>query len=567
MVPFKRRTALSAAAVFSLIAAGAAAPLAAHADTSSADFDAQAIQTLEQNDSVQAVAKNAAGQTVVLTTDPSAPLEGPLASEDVLKRTVSVPLTAYAQDDVVGGAGYLAGMAGSSGGGLCSVGYSGWSSEGDPVVISAGHCTSDNSFDLSARTVPSGDPAGGGATDNSDVEVWDELGELLFSQYGGPGNTPGNAGDFDAIDISVIDVTNSDLNLLPEVTTWSADAVDAEDLSLSTIPVTSVGSAVAGPVAKSGRTTGYTEGEAVDLNGWALVSGRYVYGFGSFVESIEGDSGGSVIQGETAVGILSGGGEVDGQSYMWAADLQASLAQAGDYTVALHIDAPELVSPADEGTVGAGGAITGTAPAGTTLVVTPEGGDAFEVSVDDAGNWSFAAPDEVGSFAFSLYAKRGFDRSATGEFELTVLPAAPAFTSPGADSKTAGEVTSISGTGVAGATVQLTGDVETDVEVDDAGAWTVDTDLGPGAYEVTATQTVNGEKSGSATLSFSVVPTAPKIASPANGSSFTAAQAPASASGTGTPGEGVDQRPGGGLHGGHRQRLLDGLVRADVRLR
>lgn len=544
----KRMGWAGASAALALTASGLLAPAVAFAGddqsiapTSGAEFDATAQKLLSSNSDIQGVAKDGQGNVVVFTTADEANLDGEAksfveAKSNVVVKKISSPFQALDTNDVVGGAGYISPISQTSGA-SCSVGFSGWSPEGDPAVITAGHCNADGTLVQSFLTVPSGDPAGGG----SQVAIKAPLGTLAFSQFGGPGNTPGADGDTSSVDIATIDVTNPDLDLLPEITDWT----NASDLSASATDVRSVGKAqVDQPASKSGRTTGLTSGTVTAVEGWSIVSedddDRYVYGFaveGAPETVLGGDSGGSVFQGTTAVGVVSGGtvaGDV-----LWAADLQAGLDRTGGYTVALKIDAPALTTPADGGTVGVGGAISGTAPAGTTLKVTPEGGDTFDVAVDGSGNWSFTAPDKLGTFSFSLRAVNGFNKSASVDASVEVKAEAPVITSPANGSTVENEVTSISGTGLAGATVTLAGDAKGSAKVAADGTWSVTTDLAIGTYSVTATQARDGQTSAEATSSFTVAPSAPTITGIQDGASYSGAAIPTSISGTGVNGAAI----------------------------
>jgi hypothetical protein len=510
------------------------------------DFNAFAQEQLGASDQVAAIMPAGDGKVVAYVV---APKDG--SSEDAvveaLKSNPNVDITtlksfdAYAETDVVGGAGYLASPApASTPGGLCSVGFSGWSPEGAPAIISAGHCTDDNAYIYSTLTLPTGDPAGGGAEDNSNVTFTSDLGELAFSQYGGPGNTVGTPGTTSTVDISVYDVTNDALTTLPEVTDWTTS--DSEDLSASTIPVRAVGDAVVGPIAKSGRTTGFTEGTVLQTKGWANVGGRTVYGFAAELDSAPGDSGGALIQGNTAVGLLSGGGPAeDGTEITIGADLQAGLALAGGYTVALYLDAPVVTSVADGGQVYSGSTISGTGPAGATLEVSQSfgnSGDSFEVAIDGNGNWSFPAPSNLGEVDYSLTATRGFDSSETTTLAVEVVLGAPAITSPFDGQIVETDIPVISGTGYPGATVTLTGDITGEALVADSGLWSIETGgLTYGRYSVSATQVVEGEPASPAAVStFQVVPVAPIITSPVSGTTYESGAAPTQLTGTGIAG-------------------------------
>lgn len=511
--------------------------------TTGAAFDAlaQSLLSADGGTDIQAVATDGAGNVVVYTTATPDSLgqESRLllgSAGNTVYKTISAPFEAYADDEVVGGAGYAAFQSPDDAEvGLCSVGFSGFSPEGDPAIISAGHCTDGSTKTLNALTVPSQDPAGGGDS----PAFLAELGELAFSQFGGPGDSAGASGDVNSVDISTWDVTNDDLTLLPAVTDWTTASSD--DLAASTLPVRSVGDASVGAtVSKSGRTTGFSTGKVDSVKGWANVSGHQVYGFGAFLESKPGDSGGSIIQSDAAIGVVSGGTDIDGQSFVWGADLKAGLALTGGYTVEIKLDAPKVTFPGDGGDIYAGGFITGTGPAGTTLAVDPSAGDSFEVPIDGDGNWSFPAPASTGEISYSIRSTSGFSASPATTFSVDVLPAplaAPKFTSPYEGQSVETVLPALRGTGTPGATVTLTGDVEDTATVGSDGAWSVDVELGYGKYTVSATQSAEGSTtSPAASLSFQVAPVAPAITDPKSGTGYDQGAGPQSVSGTGIDG-------------------------------
>jgi hypothetical protein len=523
------------------------------APTSGAQFDTLAKSLLTE-DGVQAVTTDGDGNVVLYTTEPAAEI-GESArsvaedSSNVIVKVLDAPIASYSTDDVVGGAGYLAVTdPPTDEASLCSIGFSAWSPTGTPAVISAGHCTNDNTSVDSALTLPTGDPAGGGAVTNDDVQPTQALGTLKFSQYGGPGNTAGANGAADSVDISIIDVNNQALTNLPRVTDWTTTA----DLSASTLPVRSVGAAQVGAaVSKSGRTTGFTSGTVQGI-GWSNVAGRQVSGFLTNVVADHGDSGGAIIQGDRAVGIVSGGSTEGGEPVMWGANLQNGLALTGGYTVALFLDAPAVTAQSTPYFTDA--PVTGTGPAGATLTVTPENGTTpFEVPIDANGAWSFPAPGAEGNYGYSIAAKKGFDKSAATTFNIDVVLAPPVFTSPVNGQLIETSLKAVTGTGKAGATVTLTGDVTGTATVDGAGNWSVPADLSYGAYSITASQqTPNPTRSANAreldalavsstaTVAFQVGPVAPVISSPANGSSYVEGSAPRQVTGTGIDGATVN---------------------------
>ncbi|PPF81294.1 hypothetical protein C5B96_10315 [Subtercola sp. Z020] len=535
-------TALGLGGLFAAPAAFASAPTTAAtpAPVSGSAYQEQAAALLT-DPSVQAVGRDADGNVVVvkIAGSDSGKLKAFDATYDnVVVKSIGGPLTDYATTDVVGGAGYFS-PASATSGAACSIGFSAWSPKGEPAVLSAGHCTNDGKLTDTYLTLPSTDPAGGGSGES--VDVVGELGTFGFSQYGGPGNSKG-AENKDSVDISVIDLTNDALTTLPEVTDWTT--ASSEDLSKSTVKVTSVGSAVAGePVAKSGRTTGYTDGVNVDMvDGWALIGGRLVYGFSSSLVAAEGDSGGAVFQGGKAVGILSGGRPAEGgePAFLWASDLPNDLAHLDGYTVKLSITAPTLVNPADGGSVERGGTISGTAPVSSTVIVTPKGGDAFEVPTDANGGWSFPAPVDLGTYDFTAQAKVGFNTSSKASLSVKVVAVpltAPVITNPADGSKVVTALTEVTGTGTPGAKITVKGDVQGTDTVDAAGNWSVPADLSYGTtFSIEVTQSADGQTSPVASSVFSVVPTPAVITSPVNGSTIANADKPTAATGTGITG-------------------------------
>jgi hypothetical protein len=540
-------------ALTGLSATAGTAAFAADADdtapTSGAQFDSLAKSLLTE-DGVQAVTTDGDGNVFLYTTEPAAKIGDSARSvaedkSNVVVKVLDAPIAPFSTNDVVGGAGYGAETdpVGTSTS-LCSVGFSAWSPAGTPAVISAGHCTDDGTAVDSTLTLPTGDPAGGGATDNTDIQGTQKLGRLAFSQFGGPGNTPGANGRADSVDISVIDVNNNALTTLPQVTDWSTAA--SEDLSGKTLPVRSVGAAQVGEaVSKSGRTTGFTSGTVQGI-GWSNVAGRQVSGFLTNVVADHGDSGGAIIQGDRAVGVVSGGSTQAGQPVMWGANIQNGLALTDGYTVALFLDAPAVTAQGTPYFTGA--PVTGTGPAGATLTVTPSVGAPFDVAIDANGAWSFPAPSTEGGYSYSIAAKKGFDKSAATTFNLSVVLAPPVFTSPVNGQVIETSLKAVTGTGKAGATVTLTGDVTGTTTVDGSGNWSVPADLSYGSYSITAGQQTPNPTSANAlvlealaaspatTVAFQVGPVAPVIASPANGSSYVEGSAPRQVTGTGIDG-------------------------------
>ncbi|MGO2036295.1 MAG: trypsin-like serine protease [Brevibacterium sp.] len=247
---------------------------------------------------------------------------------------------AQGKRDLVGGAGYItkAPHGEEGAGGLCSTGFAGWDSSGKQVVITAGHCAEE--LDKNANSLgeaplwdmelPSSAKAAG--SEQSVLAGVGAPGDWAKTQFGYVSEEPAppEGSESEAIDIASINVADG-FTTKPEVTTWENPS--SEDLSLETVPVSKIGNPVRGEaITKSGRTTGVTHGTVAPAEGeldYANISGHLVHGMkvnpDSGMFSDKGDSGGAVYQGDTAVGVISGGNG----SFTWVSDLKYSLDQAG----------------------------------------------------------------------------------------------------------------------------------------------------------------------------------------------------------------------------------------------
>ncbi|KAB1661652.1 trypsin-like serine protease [Pseudoclavibacter sp. CFCC 13796] len=464
------------------------------------------------------------------------------AGADIQLVSLSGELHSAAASTLVGGAGTGITLADGSGY-VCSVGFPAWSKAGKPAFISAGHCyASDHNAEV-WQTKPSSDTASG--TGQGYYDPVEKIGTVGFTQFGGPGDTKGADGDTSSIDISAVDVTNTALTPRPLVTDWTTAA--GEDLSASATPVKSVGAIdPSQPVKRSGRTTGMTAGDvtktadgAYITDGWMLVDDHFVRGFGITAKADHGDSGGPIVQGDRAVGVVSAIGTLwDGTPLTWGASLVDSLPSTGGYTVAQFVDVPQVSTVKTGDTIGTGSTISGTGQPGDDISATFTGvPDVVKATVAADGTWSVAAPNTPGEYGIAVHATRGFDSSDTLSITVKVATGAPAITSP--SGVVTDTVREISGTGVPGATVSVTGDVTATATVADDGSWSVSADLGYGNHQVKATQVYAGQTSAETTASFRVAPEAPVITTPADGSVYSDGSAPTAVNGTGLPGAAV----------------------------
>ncbi|WP_324012337.1 trypsin-like serine protease [Microbacterium sp. JZ37] len=501
------------------------------ADSASAKFDASAVAA--------EIAKAYENVEVV-----------PVSADELAKPTAST--------DVVGGAGIFLTSDGQDGG-LCSVGFPAWTPDGKPAVLTAGHCTSDGAFDRVFLTDPKGDTAGGGAEDNSTISVTHELGTEAFTQFGGAGNTAGEPGN--ATDVAAIDVTNDALALIPGMTNWE----NTDDLSASlATKITGVGEAEFGQtIQRSGRTTGYSSGpvDTDDINpyleyeGYLEVEGRLVKGFAAQTEVIPGDSGGTVLQGSTAVGIASATFTFNGEEHMWAADLKAALEATPGYTVKLDLPEAKVTSIDSGENISWNAELSGTAGANAEVeyAFVKQGAKASwensaKTKADGEGNWKLTGPATPGDYTIYARSTSGFNTSDVTSIDVQVFPTAPGITSPENGKTYTDPVTKITGNAAPNTEVTLSGDVNAKVTSDADGNWSHSVDLADRReYTVSAQQTINGKTSDRTTVTFTVgaaAPAAPEFINPVDGGSYVEGQVPTTITGTGTNGATVELRVG-----------------------
>ncbi len=469
-----------------------------------------------------------------------------LGSPGAKVQTVSEVPTAYAATDVVGGAGYLAYQGGTAKS-FCSVGFTAWSPDNEPVLLSAGHCTHDSDYTETGLVQPSEQPAvtGGASGSGAVPNGTGKLGDFGFSQFGGVGNseaTDANNPDPEGTDVSIIENIPSTFDLRPEVTDWTS--ADDDDLAASTIKIKSANTANPVPgsaVSKSGRTTGYTSGTVGNLvDGWATITTpegepRWVRGFESNVLAAPGDSGGAVFQGTNAIGVISGGSPASGNTpqFTWTASLKHILPHIPGYEVALDIDAPSVDTDLSEKIAG-GSDIVVSVPSNATELSVGFGNAGETVPVSN-GKATFKAPTTPDDYSYTIVAQNGKSSSDSVTVDFSVALAAPAIDTT---KFTSNDVT-ITGTGVADATVDLflrnadgIGEAHsTTVESD--GTWSVDAELGYGTFDYELRQSLNGEDSSVVEGEIKVLPAAPGDPTIANGSEFPVGEGPTSLSGTG----------------------------------
>jgi hypothetical protein len=375
-------------------------------------------------------------------SSPAASL-GKVSPAEFVARYANVELDGGAhlapEAEVLGGEGYIADT-----GWVCSTGFSAFDPGGDPALLSAGHCASDGAAQATTREFQ--------------FNMLGPLGEFGFSQFGGPGNSriiedpldPNNVGNV-GTDISVIETLSPELEPLAAAKTWDDPSEPGPDVKI----VGSADPVVGMPVCRSGRTSFWSCG-TVDAVGIFVVPGpgyaadpsdlRAFNGFLSYaVQSSGGDSGGPYVSGNYAVGTHAAGDTPDAngnviQNMAIAATLRDSLAVLPGYELELFLNKPTVTSPAPGGTYEPGQLISGNvaaAPAsaiaaGSSVRITLNGGEPFEVPLDGAGNWSFTAPESAsGALTFTAETVNGFSESGTSSFTFEPAPTEPPAPGPG----------------------------------------------------------------------------------------------------------------------------------------
>ena len=346
-----------------------------------------------------------------------------------------------ADSDIYGGMGYAIDPSGqlTEQFSLCSLGFNAWTAGGADAILSAGHCTTDGTMKilgLAEQSAP-----------NTFEGVGAKVGTFGFNQFGGPGNTGPSIEEYYnsdpashpiGTDISVIDDINPNLNLHPAVSQWPA----GQDERDKTINITGVSKAVVGSdICVSGRTTGWSCSKMI-AEGAFFVGGykddvRVVWGYtaenpGQTVLD-QGDSGGSAIVGNNAVGINSANSPgadrientADDLAFYTSLDDVFEKGYIDGYAIKLFINAP-TVTTKNGAEVEAGSEISGNvkgAKSGTKVDIIVDGKVVKTVTVDASGNFKFEAPDTTGTYNFTVQAHKGFDKSATTDSSVVIVAA------------------------------------------------------------------------------------------------------------------------------------------------
>ncbi|WP_123788368.1 S1 family peptidase [Phytoactinopolyspora halophila] len=264
---------------------------------------------------------------------------------------VNAPIVPH--DEFKGGYGYGEPQEDGTLSSYCSAGFNGYSTDGEPVVITAGHCFPDAGDDTRWVHIETEEPW------TPDTPGWPEPGADL-------GIGSGGAWQFaDGHDVGLFRVTEPDWTPVPAITTW--DGGDG-DPRAGEIEITDQAAPIVGqPVCRSGITSGYQCGEVLAVDHEVDYGVEYgsasVTGFLTSACSAPGDSGGPFVSGTHAVGMLSGaGGPESGQCADWDPEKHVSFGYAlsgsrfsadefytdGEWELAVAVSTPDITVRQDD---------------------------------------------------------------------------------------------------------------------------------------------------------------------------------------------------------------------------
>ena len=323
---------------------------------------------------------------------------------------------------------------------VCSTGFNGYAkSTGARTFLTAGHCGDYQDTGEPAPTdgiVYAVDDANPVTLDGPLQPEYPALGSLDQSSFHFGGGA----------DSGIVDVTDTEANPMAAVNTWGSSATGANangtasqgvENSGGTVPILAAAAAVNGePVCHSGESTGWQCGTVksafVPVDVEAATKTQEVDSIETSVCLLPGDSGGSFVSGQYAVGVASAGSftaksnsgagantcATTGYSQtpysfaypmVAAASGEESVAQsAPDFELALSLPIPVVSTNVVNGS----GTVSGHLPApfatGTPVSLSVDGVATASTTADSSGNWSFGLTGLTnGSHSYTVTAGSG----------------------------------------------------------------------------------------------------------------------------------------------------------------
>ncbi|WP_411698689.1 S1 family peptidase [Conyzicola sp.] len=310
--------------------------------------------------------------------------------------------------------------------GRCSVGFAGFATgSGQPQLATAGHCLAGMAGMTGQVNAITQSAPGAPATASSPIGL-----PVAGSQAFGNG-----------FDSGLVAATAAGFVAYPAVATWGGGA--GAPRSSAALPVQSTSAAIVGAtLCKSGSTTGWTCGTVRAIDSVQRVNDNGgSYDVNSIIATtcvLSGDSGGSALIGQTAVGVTSasssatacGGANYASTFFPMVSPTGKSVTAAygGGWEPAVSVSTP-VVTGASGGTPSAPGTITGTlaaASAASTVGVYLDGASTPAATASAAsGAWSLALPAmAAGAHSYSVKARWGtWSVSAPADGGVTVAAA------------------------------------------------------------------------------------------------------------------------------------------------
>lgn len=426
----------------------------------------------------------------------------------------------------------------------CSVGFSGFDTDGNSRFLTAGHCgVSEDTGEQFTYPVHHID---------LDAPIWAT--EDWAAEFPGPDLgefVPGSFHFGQGNDGGLVDVTGADWTPVPQVAGWGGGSGAPDEASVTIRgPIDAVAGAQA---CKSGATSGWTCGEILVPAQETPVGEQDVVGFIFNACVLGGDSGGSVVVGNYALGVNSGStheGRLECDSWEPAqspnagdADFSIGYSVAtGEYNaltllgnqweLAVAVSTPVVATPEDGGETGPRPTFTGTVEAARSthkVRVVIDGESTYEARITDDGTFSVPVEDALapGEHTYAVTASYGnFSRSETveGSFTSTEAQVEQLTVASPTDGQTTGNARpAFSGTGQPGATVTLAvgDDAFGEATVGDDGSWTLtpSADLPAGQrFDAIVTQSFEGDTQAVTVADLGITVPAVTIAEPEDGS-------------------------------------------------
>jgi hypothetical protein len=366
--------------------------------------------------------------TVNVTSQADAALVEKTGAVATLDAPASVDLTGiqfYSVADVFGGEAITWQVGNSIG--RCSVGFAGFATaSGQPQLATAGHCLAGMGGMTGQVNAITQSAPGAPATSSSPIGL-PVAGSQAFGNGFDSGLVAGTAAGFAGY---------------PAVATWGGGA--GAPRSSAALPVQSTSAAIVGAtLCKSGSTTGWTCGTVKAIDSLQTVNDNgTAYTVNSIIATTcvqSGDSGGSALIGQSAVGVTSASSSASacgGANYLSTffpmvspTGKSITAAYGGGWEPAVAVSTP-VITGAYGGTPSTPGAITGTlaaASAMSTVEVYLDGATAPAATASAAsGTWSLALPVmAAGAHSYSVRARWGtWSASASADGGVTSAPGA-----------------------------------------------------------------------------------------------------------------------------------------------